>query len=205
MKDIKEIKNNFKYRHINALANKRTSNNHSKLFNFLNRLLITSLLFLVASICIKSSYNSKMFIYKHIYDTNLKFANFNSIYKKYFGNIIPLDSVIKKTEPVFNENLTYSSFNKYKDGVKLKVDDNYLVPSIESGIVVFIGNKEGYGNTVIIQQVNGIDIWYSNFSNVNIKMYDYIEKGSLIGEVNKELILIFQKEGKVLDYKEYIK
>jgi len=37
-------------------------------------------------------------------------------------------------------------------------------------------------------------------------MYDYVEKGSLIGEViDTNLFLAFQKEGNFVDYKEYIK
>ena len=36
-------------------------------------------------------------------------------------------------------------------------------------------------------------------------MYDYIEKGKLLGEVKgKELYMVFQKEGKYLNYKEYL-
>ena len=68
-----------------------------------------------------------------------------------------------------------------------------------------MGEKEGYGNTVIIEQVNGIDVWYANIKSNDIKMYDYIEKGNLIGEANgKKLYMVFQKQGVYLDYKEYI-
>ena len=89
--------------------------------------------------------------------------------------------------------------------MELKVDDNYLVPNLESGIVVFMGNKEGYGNTIIIEQINGIDVWYSNINTNDIKLYDYIEKGKLLGEVaGKKMYMVFQKDGKVLNYKDYI-
>ena len=42
-----------------------------------------------------------------------------------------------------------------------------------NGIVIFIGEKEGYGNTVVVEQVDGIDVYYSNVSVSNIKLYDY--------------------------------
>ena len=36
-------------------------------------------------------------------------------------------------------------------------------------------------------------------------MYDYVSKGSFIGEVNGDnLYLVFQKDGKFLDYKKYV-
>ncbi len=93
----------------------------------------------------------------------------------------------------------------YEDGVKLTVESNYLVKSLDSGIVVFIGDKDKYGKTVIIQQMNGVDVFYGNVTS-SVNMYDYVEKGSLIGEtIDTNLYLAFQKEGSFVDYKEYIK
>lgn len=107
---------------------------------------------------------------------------------------------------MFNEKIEYKEANKFKDGVKLTVDNNYLVPVLESGLVVFVGDKDNYKNTIIIQQVNGVDVWYSNVTNSNLKLYDYVEKGSLVGEtIKNELVLIFKKDGKIQDYKEYLK
>ena len=40
----------------------------------------------------------------------------------------------------------------------------------ESGIVVFIGDKEGYGNTIIVQRIDGIDEWYGGIVNTNLKL-----------------------------------
>lgn len=50
-----------------------------------------------------------------------------------------------------------------------RVSNNYLVPTLESGIVVFMGEKEGYGKTIIIEQINGIDVWYSNIEGKILK------------------------------------
>ena len=112
---------------------------------------------------------------------------------------------LDKTEPVFNEKLTYLDSEDYKEGVKLTVSNNYLVPVIESGIVVFMGNKDNYGNVIIVQQVNGIDLWYVGIENSNIKIYDYIEKGSLLGEAtSNEIYLYYQEGGEFLDYKKYL-
>lgn len=72
-------------------------------------------------------------------------------------------------------------------------------------MVVYIGNKEKYGNTIIVQQVNGIDVWYSNIKTPSVKLYDYIEEGSLLGEVDKNtLFLIYKKDGKILKYEDYL-
>lgn len=80
-----------------------------------------------------------------------------------------------------------------------------MIPSLESGIVVYIGEKENYKQVVIVQQMNGVDVWYGNIKQANVKLYDYVEKGSLIGQVdNKTLYLVFQKEGKFVDYQSYL-
>ena len=80
-----------------------------------------------------------------------------------------------------------------------------MVPVLESGIVVYIGEKKDYGNTVIIQQVDGVDAWYSNVD-TNISLYDYVEKGTLLGNSkDNNLYLYFQKNGEFIDYKDYIK
>lgn len=173
--------------------------------NFISRCLIVIILFLLTLILIKNNTSLKNNIIKYVYEDNFEFIKLKSIYEKYFGKILSVDKIAPTEEKVFNEKISYNKSNVYKDGVVLNVDENYMVPTLESGIVVFMGEKEGYGNTVIIEQVDGVDVWYSNINTTNIKMYDYIEKGKLLGEVKgKELYMVFQKEGKYLNYKEYL-
>ena len=173
--------------------------------NFISRCLIVIILFLLTLILIKNNTSLKNNIIKYVYEDNFEFTKLKSIYEKYFGKILSVDKIAPTEEKVFNEKISYNKSNVYKDGVVLNIDENYMVPTLESGIVVFMGEKEGYGNTVIIEQVDGVDVWYSNINTTNIKMYDYIEKGNLLGEVKgKELYMVFQKEGKYLNYKEYL-
>ena len=171
---------------------------------FFTKLFITIIITLIILIIIKSSSSFKNIFYKKVYSDNISFAYFNNLYEKYIGNTKIKDMMIK-TKTVFNEKLEYDSLEPYLDGVSLKVKNNYLVPISESGIVVFIGDKEGYGNTVIVQRIDGIDEWYGNIENVNVKLYDYVKKGELLGEVNNNLYLVFKQGGNILNYEEYIK
>lgn len=159
---------------------------------------------LIVLILIKSNKKFKATFYKQVYNTSFSFSKINNLYNKYIGNLDIINKVVV-TEHVFNEKLNYEKIEKYKEGVKLTVDSNYLVPIQESGIVVFIGEKEDYGNTVIIQRLDGIDQWYGNISNTDLKLYDYVKSGELLGEADKILYLVFRKNGKTLDYEEYIK
>ena len=175
-------------------------NNNTSIF--FTKLLISIVLTLVILILIKSSSNFKTIFYKEVYTTNLSFAPLTEIYNKYIGNLDIFNNF--GSEPVFNEELIYNSKESYLDGVKLKLDTN-LVPINESGIVVFIGDKEGYGNTVIIQRIDGVDEWYSGITNTNVKLYDYVGKGKLLGEAEEYLYLVYKKDGNILNYEEYLK
>ena len=169
---------------------------------FIVKSMLTIVITLVLLIMMKSSGEFKTQFYKNVYETNFSFTKINNLYNRYFGNVISLPK--NPTEPVFNEKLIYSNKETYFDGVVLNVEKNYMIPIQESGLVVFIGEKENYGNVVIIQQVNGIDMWYGNVDQVDVKLYDYVEKGTLLGECNNKLYLLFKQNGEILDYEKYL-
>ncbi len=187
---------------------------NKKHFNFLiflkkltKKVLICILLLLIGLIVIKYDENNEQIIYKYLYENNLSFASINSFFKKYLGDILPFQTeATSKVASVFNEEITYKSLNIYKDGVELNVSESYLVPVLEEGIVIFIGSKDDYGNTVIIQQTNGIDVWYGNVTNINVSLYDYVSKGEFLAVTNNNILyLAFQKKGEFVNYKEYFK
>ena len=166
--------------------------------NYISKTLIVTIITLVILILMKGNSNFKTKFYKYVYDTSYKFSDAINLYHKYFGNIYN----VSKTETVSSDKLSYGNIEAYYDGAKLSVGSNYAVPIIESGIVVFIGNKDNFGNTVIVQQINGIDMWYGNISDSSIKLYDYVSKGSILGNCNNYLYVLFKKDGNILPYEE---
>ena len=91
------------------------------------------------------------------------------------------------------------------DGVRIDVDKGTPISLLNGGIVVFIGEKEGYGNTLILQGNDGVDYWYGDITNINVNLYDYLEKDTLIGEsLDNYIYLVLQKEGTYISYEEYI-
>ena len=171
----------------------------------LSKLLLTIIIFLIGLICIKKDISLKELIKENIYEKSIKFSNNQKLYDKYFDSYLSIERKSNNTKAVFNEKINYTASENYQNGVKLTVEDNYLVPVLESGVIVYIGNKDKLGNTVVVEQVDGIETIYSNVNSSNYKLYDYVEKGDLIGEVlNKNLILQFQKNGEYLDYQTLI-
>ncbi|MCI8588327.1 MAG: M23 family metallopeptidase [Bacilli bacterium] len=204
---MNEYKSVEKY--LNKQKGKKTSEDQfrSRFLNFCNRALVSGILLLSVLCIIKMHPESKKEVYKFIYSQNFSFAPFQEWYQKYFGNLFPeeFSPKLPKDQMVFQESFVYQEKKEIENGVRVSVGKGYLMPSLESGLVVFMGNKDGYGETLIIQQMNGVDAWYVGLTPTDLKLYDYVEKGSLLGEVKeKDLDLYFQKEGEFVDYKEYI-
>ena len=177
----------------------------NKIKSFINKILILVVLFLINLIVMKSNTDYKDFVYEKVFNNNFSFAKVKEFYNKYLGGVEALDGIVNNTTPVFNETLAYNNKSKYYDGVKLEVSTSYLVPVIEEGLVVFVGEKENYGNVIIVQGIDGVEIWYGNMANTSVKLYDYIEKGTLLGEVtDNTLYLVYSKEGNILNYQEYL-
>ncbi|HPF83165.1 MAG TPA: M23 family metallopeptidase [Bacilli bacterium] len=195
---------------IRFKSKKRKSPNKTKSIkkNISNKLIIKTLISIIITLTVlimsKSSKYLDKKIKKYVFTDNLNISKYMNKYSKYFSEFLPFENLFK-VEPVFSQKLEYKSKNKYLDGVVLKVDKSYLVPSIKSGLVVFVGEKEGYGKVVIVQQIDGIDTWYGNLKSSAVELYDYIESGILIGEVNEEsLYIVLEKEGKFIESDKYI-
>ena len=178
---------------------KKNQKSHYYVFKFMFVIVLT----LICMITLKQNDSFKKWFNKQVYEKNMNFAYVNKLYKKYFGSSFPFE-IKDKTEKVFHEKLEYEKANMYLDGVKLTVKEHYLVPIIDTGMVIFIGEKEGYGNTIIIEGSNGIETWYGNMKQTNVSIYDLKEKGEYLGEASKEIYLVFKKDGKILNYQDYI-
>ncbi len=150
-----------------------------------------------------SSENKKL--YKDVVlENSFSFNKINNLYQSLFGKVDFLKKTNPDTTKVFFNNIQYKNIENYKNGTKLTVGMNETINVITSGIVVYIGEKDDLGNTIIIQGNDGVDIWYSNITDTDIAIYDYIESGSILGTSNSDFIyLTICKDGKYLSYEEY--
>ena len=154
----------------------------SMILGFINRTLISGI-FLLSVLCmIKMNPDTKKQVYQTVYGSNFSFASFQKWYQKNFGNLFPkeITKKIGNDQMVFQESFVYQKKENIENGVRV-------------------------WETLIIQQVNGVDAWYVGLTPKDLKLYDYVEKGSLLGEAReKTLDLYFQKEGAFVDYQDYI-
>lgn len=190
---------------INKNNKKQTDNNLKKyLTNLLVRSLIVVVILFSLAIIYKGNSSFKDSISSYFFEEEISFTKIKKVYDKYLGGLLPIKREESNVTEVFNEKLNYSDSSIYYDGVKLSVAEGYLVPSIEEGMVVFLGDKENYGKTIIIESLDGVEYWYGNINSTSLKLYDYVEKGALVGEVNNNLYMVFSENGNYLNYEEYI-
>ena len=175
-----------------------------RIMPFINKVLSAILIGLVSLIVMEYSPKFKTFMNNEVLNKNISFGFIGKLYNKYFGDVLPVnekDDVVK----VFNEKLLYQEKEKYKDSNKLLVTDDYLVPSINSGVVVFIGENDDYGNVITIEQEDNSTITYGNIKNTDLKLYDYVSKGKYLGQTDgNTLYIVILKDNKYLDLETYL-
>lgn len=196
---------NITKRHKDRLNNSSTNSNNSYLKNLFTRVLISIILVLSISIYIKNDSNNIEYINKYLFTESIPFTKINNLFKDNLGSVIPEynkhDITVNKVDSLIN--LDYSTSGEY---TSINTGINYMVNSLSGGLVVYKGNKDNLGNTVIIQGNDGVDIWYIGVVDSSINLYDYINKDSIIGNTEGEYLkLKLVKNGNTISYEEYIK
>ena len=80
-----------------------------------------------------------------------------------------------------------------------------MITAFESGLVLFVGEKDGFGSTLILEQVDGVEAWYVGVDVHELSIYDYVEKSSIIASSKEDYISVyFKKKGESVDYKNYV-
>ncbi|KAB7667327.1 M23 family metallopeptidase [Bacillus sp. B1-b2] len=72
-------------------------------------------------------------------------------------------------------------FNQNRQRIAIETGTDTTVQAFNEGQITFIGNKEGFGKTVVIQHSDNSESWYGNLEEVDVKLYELIEKGTKVG------------------------
>lgn len=170
------------------------------LFKLVKRTLLSMIILLAILITCNLNSEFKNSVKHYVFETDFNFSKINAIYQKY---ILDLKKETDKVTTLVSKNkeIDYKEEIEENDGVTLLVGENYAIKALESGLVTQIEEDK-----IKVQQSNGIDVIYSNVIINDIKIYDYIEKNTLIGTSKTDRFhLSFYKNGEVIDYKPYIK
>ncbi len=163
--------------------------------------LLLAVIFVLGSLVLTNFSSSLKDKYvKEVLEKNIDISYINKFYNKYIGR------GKKEEEEVLVANLDSSKeYEKVGESVKFTMEAEEPITTLEGGIIVFIGDKDDLGNTVIVQGNNGVDIWYSNILMTDYSLYDYISKGDKLGvSMSDNYLVTIKKDDKTLEYEEYI-
>ncbi|PLR79547.1 peptidase M23 [Bacillus canaveralius] len=166
---------------------------------FLFKILASACLVLMMAIIFRSEAGSlepvRSFVKKSMND-DFQFAAVSEWYEQQFGKPLALlpfkeDSGKDKTEKLDSEYALPASgkiledFDVNGQGVMIETGVGAAVQAMNEGFVNFAGEKEGFGKTVIIQHGDTSQSWYANLEEIDVELYDFIEKGSTVGTVSQ--------------------
>ena len=136
---------------------------------------------------------------KVVFDNTIDFTYIRSKTNKILGKFT------NKEYFVVSEKLEYKSVEKVNNSYRFITDNNYVINSLENGVVTFIGNIDGLGMSILVRSDDGYDYTYSNIENINVKMYDYIKKGVILGStLGNYFYLSISKDNKYYNYEDFI-
>lgn len=184
---------NMTYEEYKNKKDSKANNIFKKILSKLFTIVIFTMIVITLS---NMSPKFKSFIVDKVLNSTIDFSFVNKLSNK----VTNVFKTSNNTLPVVKEENNRKE--RYKDGIKYIVNKGTSVNIKDSGIVTYIGNKDGYNNTVIIQQSNGYYAWYGNIKE-EVKLYDYIESGSKIGEtLTNEYYYILLKDNKPVNLNE---
>ena len=165
----------------------------------INQFLLLVIVFIMGMISVKVFPNMDTFLRENIYEKSFSFLKVRDVYNRYFENPISNEEV-----PVFNEKFHYLNLEEIDNSVLLTVEEHSTIPMFQDGLIVFSGEKDGV-DTVIVDLVDGVSVKISDMKLKDHTIYDYLEKGDILGEVNHNTVtLSFEKNGESVSYQEYI-
>ena len=183
---------NMTYEEYKNKKDSKANNIFKKILSKLFTIVIFTMIVITLS---NMSPKFKSFIIDKVLNSTIDFSFVNKLSNK----VTNVFKTSNNTLPVVKEENNRKE--RYKDGIKYIVNKGASVNIKDSGIVTYIGNKDGYNNTVIIQQSNGYYAWYGNIKE-EVKLYDYIEAGETIGTSSDEYYYALFKDDKPVDLNE---
>jgi stage IV sporulation protein FA len=168
--------------------------NHS---TFLFRSLLSAVIVLGLAIILKSNSPIASEVrtgLSKVYNSEFQFASIQKWYEDRFGSPIAfLPQLNNKKETV--DSVDYGvpatgkvlqSFKTDGQGILIQTELNQKVEAIDGGNVIFVGEKDDLGQTVIVQHADGSESWYGKLSSTNVKYMERVDSKKVLGTVTPD-------------------
>lgn len=165
---------------------------------FLFKILLSATLFLGVAIVFKQPNESLVTVREVIqqsFEQDFQFATVANWYETQFGKplaLLPEQQKDRSKQPAVQEQAEeyavpatgriVEPFTNDGKGVIIETDPAAMIDCIKDGFVVYIGERDHLGKTVIVQHHDGSESWYGHLHEVDVALYDYIKSGDPIGK-----------------------
>ncbi|WP_100399771.1 M23 family metallopeptidase [Bacillus sp. FJAT-44742] len=159
-------------------------------------------LFLLIGILFKTSHPAFEGAREYIeasYQNEFQFAAVSSWYEERFGEPLALMPKPEDEQPAAEPADAYQaeyavpasgkvteSFTENGKGIMLETIGAADVEAVRGGIVIHAGPHEEWELAVAVQHYDGGESWYGMLEEVEVKLYDHIQAGENIGQVNTQ-------------------
>ncbi|MBN8208460.1 M23 family metallopeptidase [Bacillus sp. NTK071] len=167
------------------------------LFNkqsFMIRSMIAACLFLSAGILFKADSERVAPIQGYVSNLmvqDFQFATVKEWYEGKFGNPVALfptapESTTAGEKPVYAlpaSGKVLEDFETTGKGIMVETVLSSEVEAINAGVVTYAGNKDGTGQTVVVQHTDGSESWYGMLDSIDVSLYDFVQTKDKLGSV----------------------
>lgn len=163
---------------------------------WLTKILLGMIVFLLVLIGCNLSNKFRDIFTNKVLEENINFYQFKNV----------IDKFLNKNDNTEVQEVSGDvvSFLEYEGRYIIQIDQDEGINFLKPGIIVYIGDKDNLGNTVIVQGNDGVDLWYSGVILDSHELYDYVSVKDLLGiSENTNYILSIYKDGELLKYEEY--
>lgn len=165
---------------------------------FMLKILASACLVLIVAILFRSDTERaepiKNFV-TNTMETDFQFAAVSDWYQEQFGKplaLLPMKEQEAKV-PDSSSNTHYAlpasgkileDFGDNGQRITIETGKDAPVEAMSEGLVRFVGEKEGFGKTVIIQHADKSESWYGNLADFDVNVYEYISSGVSVGKAS---------------------
>lgn len=187
--NVQVIKPKYQYGDVEYTKSEYPKENEVGSSTFLGRLLISILL--VSVIAIIFQLNQKPFTIVqdkigNVMEQEFKFATVSNWYETTFGEPLTFftnknNELVDNTEVIQTTGKVLENFETNGQGILIENDTTKVV-SLEEGLVIYTGEKDGIGKTVIVQNIDGTETWYGKLDTISVSVYDEVKKGDVLAQ-----------------------
>jgi stage IV sporulation protein FA len=77
-----------------------------------------------------------------------------------------------------------STFGQDHEGIMVGTNTTLPIEVVKEGRVIFVGQKEGLGPTVVIDHGHGEESWYGQLQKQQVQLYEWVQQGDVIGSTS---------------------